>query len=96
MQTIARQLEIDGQYVACFDAADVAGIAAARSAGRAAGRLLGLNVCTVESDPGKRADHQVVVVVAVTGGMSAEDAGRLAERGEMLISQMPAASERNS
>jgi hypothetical protein len=88
--TVARQLEIDGQFVAHFDTDGAAGIAAVRAAGRRAGRLLGLNVRTVHSDPNKRDDNRVVVIVAVTGGMSGEDAARLTERGEMLISRMPA------
>jgi hypothetical protein len=49
--TIARQLEIDTQYVEHVEAWDNERIAQIRSAGRKAGRLLGWKIRTVQTQP---------------------------------------------
>ena len=56
-------LEYRGLWVRHFYPSDAEGIAAARSAGRRAGRALGVKIVTRQSDPALRADGQVVVIV---------------------------------
>jgi len=81
---IARHLEIDHQYVKHVEAWDVEQIAAIRAAGRRAGRLLGWNVMTHQSDPRKREDGLVVVIVAVRDYPNDEEEQRMTERGDLL------------
>ncbi|MFD9550307.1 hypothetical protein ACFWBG_23175 [Nocardia salmonicida] len=87
--TIMRSLEIDWQWVKHFDPADVTGIAEARSAGRRAGRAMGLKIVTFASDPAKREDGRVVVIVAVNQPASdPEDEKRMEDRSRLIVDQM--------
>lgn len=81
---IATILEIDGQYVTHADPDDSARIALIRSAGRAAGRILGWKVRTFQTDPEMRDDGKVVVLVAVVEA-SPEDTTRFEDRADLLI-----------
>lgn len=47
---IARHLEVDWQYVERMESWNVDRIAAVRSAGRKAGRLLGYKIATVQAE----------------------------------------------
>ena len=85
--TIARHLEIDWQYVEHVEAWDVERIALVRSAGRKAGRLLKYRVATVQTDPRKREDGRVVVVVAVREPPSAKEDERMSERTRLLMDE---------
>jgi hypothetical protein len=62
---VKRSLRSDRQWVRHFDPDDTDGIAVARSAGRRAGRALGVKVVSHQSDPRDREDGKVVVIVAV-------------------------------
>ncbi|HEY5858233.1 MAG TPA: hypothetical protein VIW24_30470 [Aldersonia sp.] len=84
---IMRSLEIDAQWIRYFDATAAEGIAAARSAGRRAGRALKVKVTTHQTPP---AAGQVVVIVAMRE-VAPEDKARLLERAVLL---MEAASAR--
>jgi hypothetical protein len=83
--TIARHLEIDWQYVKHVEAWDTEQIAAIRSAGRRAGRHLGYKIMTHQSDPSRREDGRVVVIVAVRETPNPEDGERMKERSRLLI-----------
>ncbi|MYW94309.1 hypothetical protein G3I59_27845 [Amycolatopsis rubida] len=82
---IMRHLEIDQQWVRHFDPANVDGIAEARTAGRRAGRALKLKVITFQSDPEKREDGKVVVIVAVNQEPPPEDRERMDERTRLIL-----------
>ena len=85
---IMRSLEIDRQWVRRFDPVDFDGIAKARSAGRRAGRALGVKIVTRQSDPARRKDGQVVVIVVVDQDETdPEEAKRLEERHRMLMDE---------
>lgn len=84
---ILRALEIDHQYVTHLEPAEIERIALVRSLGRKAGRQLGWRVRTFQSDPGRREDRKVVVVVAVVES-SPEERARIHERSELLIRSM--------
>lgn len=84
---IMRRLEIDWQYVAHLDATDAATIARLRSAGRKAGRRLGVKVRTFQSDPGKRDDAKVVVIITVNQAMDPEDEARMEARSRLLLEE---------
>ncbi|MFJ4649703.1 hypothetical protein ACIP5Y_00350 [Nocardia sp. NPDC088792] len=62
---IMQSPEIDRQWIRLFDAADIVGIAEARSAGRKAGRSLKMKVATFHTDPRRRADGLVAVIVTM-------------------------------
>jgi hypothetical protein len=81
--TIARHLEVDWQYVRRITASDAAQIAAVRSAGRRAGRLLGYKIVTRQSEPNEQ--NRVLVVVAVREPPSEEDRERMQERSRLLM-----------
>lgn len=81
---IATILEIGEQYVEHVDVGDTEHIALIRSAGRKAGRLLGWKVRTFQSDPAKRDDHKVVVIVVVEESTD-EDAKRFRTNSDLLI-----------
>lgn len=83
--TIARHLEIDGQYVKHVEAWDTERIAEIRSAGRKAGRVLGWKIITSQSSP--RDDGRVVVVVALRDWPDEETRQRMTERGILLINE---------
>lgn len=78
-------LELDFRAVDAFDEPDEDGIAQFRRCGRRAARELGLKVVTRQTDPSRREDRKVVVVVAITNP-PAEDRARLEERGRLLSS----------
>ena len=84
---IMRSLEIDAQWTRYFDATAAEDIAAARSAGRRAGRALKVKVTTHQTPP---AAGQVVVIVAMRE-VAPEDEARLLER---AVLPMEAASAR--
>lgn len=86
--TIARHLELDWQYVEYVEAWDTDRIAEVRATGRKAGRMLGYKIMTRQSDPARRRDGRVVVSVAVREPPNAEEARRMAERAELLMSAM--------
>ncbi|MEU6860907.1 hypothetical protein AB0B28_18780 [Glycomyces sp. NPDC046736] len=81
---IARSLEVDWQYVEHVDAQNKDRIKEVRSAGRKAGRLLGYKIVTTQSDPSRREDRRVVVIVAVEEGPK-EDEERILKRGQALM-----------
>lgn len=81
--TIAQHLELDHQYVKRIEAWDAEHIAAARSAGRKAGRLLGWKIITHQTEPDD--ENRVTVIVVVRSGPSPEDDARLRKRGHLLI-----------
>lgn len=64
-RVIADHLQADDQYVEHVDPSNLERIAALRSAGRKAGRLLGWKVRTFQTDPDRRVDGKVVVWVVV-------------------------------
>ncbi|MBF9131408.1 hypothetical protein I0C86_20935 [Plantactinospora sp. S1510] len=75
---IMRHLEIDWQYIEHVEPSNAERIAAIRSAGRKAGRQLGWKILTHQSDPARREDGHVVVIVAVEehpnpGGAAADE-----------------------
>jgi hypothetical protein len=78
---IMRSLEIDAQWTRYFDATAAEEIAAARSAGRRAGRALKVKVATHQTAPGA---GQVVVIVALRE-VAPEDKERLLERAVLLM-----------
>jgi hypothetical protein len=82
---IARHLEIDVQYVEIVEAWDTERIAAVRSAGRKAGRLLGWKIVTMQTAPND--EDRVVVVVCVREWPSQEVEDRLTERARILMSE---------
>jgi hypothetical protein len=80
---IARHLEVDWQYVRRIEAWDTEQIAAVRSAGRKAGRLLGYKIVTRQSEPTEQ--NRVVVIVAVREPPTEEDRERMLERSRLLM-----------
>lgn len=62
---IVAALRSTGQYGCDFREADREEIAKVRALGQRAARSLGWKVCTVVSDPARREDRRVWVVVAV-------------------------------
>jgi hypothetical protein len=82
--TIARHLEIDGEYFEHVEPWDIDRIAEVRSAGRKAARLLGWKIVTGQSrhltDKGR-----VVVMVVIREYPDEETRQRLSERGDLLI-----------
>jgi hypothetical protein len=78
-------LETDRQWIRHFDPTDTDGIAAARSAGRRAGRALGVKVVTHQSDPRKREDGQVVVAVVVDEELGPAQKAVMDERARQAI-----------
>lgn len=84
---VLRALEIDHQYVAHLGHDQTEQIALVRSLGRKAGRYLGWKVRTFQTDPEKRDDRKVVVIVAVVES-TPEEHKRIKERGELLIRNM--------
>ncbi|GIG57153.1 hypothetical protein Lfu02_15250 [Longispora fulva] len=90
---VARRLELDWQYVEHIDPSDQLRIVAVREAGRAAGRLLGVQVVTGETDPAAREDEKVVVYVAVTSTSDPQDQERLDQRIRLFadtVAELPA------
>jgi len=83
---IARHLEIDVQYVEIVEAWDTERIAAVRSAGRKAGRLLGWKIVTMQTAPDD--EDRVVVVVCVREWPSQEVEDRLTERARIIMSEV--------
>jgi hypothetical protein len=81
--TIARHLEVDWQYVERVEAWDTERIAAVRSAGRAAGRMLGYKIVTVQAEADD--EDRVTVIVAVREAPSAEENERMRERARLLM-----------
>lgn len=86
-QTIMRYLEIDRQYITDCLPSEAERIAAIRSAGRKAGRQLGLKIVTHQTDPAQRNDGRVVVLVIANEGSDSEDSQRLAERSQLLLNE---------
>jgi hypothetical protein len=80
---IAQHLEVDHQYIMRVEAWDTEQIAAVRSAGRKAGRLLGWKIFTYQSEPDD--ENRVVVIVCVREYPSQEERERLRERGPLLM-----------
>jgi hypothetical protein len=80
---VKRSLKSDRQWVRLFDPDDTDGIAEARSAGRRAGRALGVKVATHQSDP--REDGQVVVIVTVNEEPTPAEKERIDERARQAI-----------
>ena len=78
-------LEIDLQAVRHFEAWDEDGIAQFRRVGRRAVRQLGHRALTRESDPAKREDGRVVVVVLADVDPEHSDGKRLEERAEEIV-----------
>lgn len=81
--TIARNLELDWQYVERVEAWNAERIADVRSAGRRAGRRIGYRIATFQSDADD--EGQVVVIVAVREPPNAEDHRRMTDRGMLLM-----------
>lgn len=81
-------LDIDLQAVAVFEAWDVEAIAQYRRVGRRAVRRLGHRAVTLQSDPAKRDDGRVVVIVLAEVPSEHPDSQRLHDRGEALIQRM--------
>jgi hypothetical protein len=81
--TIARQLEIDSQYVVHIEAWDTERVAEVRSAGRRAGRLLGWKIRTFQSEPND--DGRLVVVVMIHEWPDKQMRARLEERARLLM-----------
>lgn len=84
IQRILLVLEIDHQYVRHVEAWNQDLIAQTRRCGRAAARRLGFGVRTFQSDPGRREDGRVVVIVAVTRSTPDEEE-RIRERSDLLV-----------
>lgn len=84
IQRILPVLEIDHQYVHHVEAWNQDLIAQIRRCGRAAARRLGYSVRTFQSDPDKRDDGRVVVIVVVTRSTPDEEE-RIRERGDLLM-----------
>ena len=84
IQRILPVLEIDHQYARRVEAWDRDLIAQICRCGRAAARRLGYGVRTFQSDPDKREDGRVVVVVAVTRSTPDEEE-RIRERSHLLM-----------
>src|SRR4051794_3117347 len=82
---VARQLEVDWQYVERVDAGETARIAAVRSAGRKAGRLLGFKIASVQTAPDD--ENLVTVVVVVREAPGSDEDKRLAERARVLMNE---------
>jgi hypothetical protein len=82
---IARHLEVDWQYVRRIRARDADQIAAVRTAGRRAGRLLGYKITTRQSAPSD--EGRVTVIVAVRVPPSQEDNDRMQERARLLMNR---------
>ncbi|MBF9131404.1 hypothetical protein I0C86_20915, partial [Plantactinospora sp. S1510] len=59
-----------------------------RSAGRKAGRQLGWKILTHQSDPARREDGHVVVIVAVEEHPNPEERQRMKERSRLLFDHM--------
>ena len=87
---IMRALEIDWQWVRRYQASDTDEIAAARAAGRRAGRALGMKIRTTQSTPTDQETGTVVVVVAVTNTeeLPAADQERMAERSRLITNNL--------
>jgi hypothetical protein len=83
--TIARQLEVDYQFTERVEAWNADRIAELRSAGRKAGRLLGLRIMTHQTDP--NSEGRVLVIVAVRDWPSEEERERMLERGALLMNE---------
>lgn len=83
----ARTLEVDWQYYEHLPPEATERIAAIRSAGRKAGRLLGWKVVTHQTDPSEREDGLVVVIVVVREGPCDEDQARMEDRTRLLLEQ---------
>jgi hypothetical protein len=86
MLEIARVLEIDLQYTERVEARNTERIAAVRSAGRRAGRLLGYKITTFQNEPDVENHVRVFVVVRET---PEEDRERMAERARLALSALP-------
>jgi len=84
IQRILPVLEIDHQYVRHVEAWNQDLIAQIRRCGRAAARHLGYGVRTFQSDPSKRKDGRVVVIIAVTRSTPGEEE-RIRERSDLLM-----------
>ena len=82
---IARHLEVDWQYVRRIRARDADQIAAVRTAGRRAGRLLGYKITTRQSAPDD--EDRVTVIVAVRVPPTQEDNERMQERARLLMNR---------
>lgn len=83
---IMRALEIDRQWVRHFDPDDVGSISTARKAGRQAGRALKFKVVTFQTDPSRREDGRVMVIVASNQDETdPEEERRLSERTALLM-----------
>lgn len=80
---IARQLEIDAQYLERIEVWDTERIAEVRSAGRKAGRLLGWKIRTIQTQPND--EGRLVVAVIVHEWPDEEMRGRLEDRGRLLM-----------
>jgi hypothetical protein len=80
---IARCLEVDWQYVERVEAWNVERVAEVRTAGRAAGRLLGYKIATVQAE--RDDEDRVTVVVAVREAPNGEDDARMRERSLLLL-----------
>lgn len=65
LEQIIDGLKTRGQFVRHCDETDTDEIARIRSLGRRAGRSLGWKIATFASDPDRREDRKVVVIVAV-------------------------------
>jgi len=83
---IARQLEIDSQYVEHIEEWDTEHIAEVRSAGRKAGRLLGWKIRTIQTQPND--EGRLVVAVIVHEWPDEEMRGRLEERARLLMDRL--------
>jgi len=84
IEQILPVLDIDHQYVRHVEAWDQDLTAQIRRCGRAAARRLGYGVRTFQSDPDKREDGRVVVIVAVIRS-TPEEEERIRERGDLLM-----------
>jgi len=84
IEQILPVLDIDHQYVRYVEAWDQDLIAQVRRCGRTAARRLGYDVRTFQTDPDKREDGRVVVIVAVTRSTPNEEE-RIRERGDLLM-----------
>lgn len=84
IQRVLPVLEIDHQYVRHVESWNQELIAQIRRCGRAAARRLGYGVRTFQSDPDKREDRRVVVIVAVTRSTPDEEE-RIRERSDLLM-----------
>jgi hypothetical protein len=68
LERITAALKAGEDYRQQFDENDVEGIEQVRALGRQAGRDLGLKISTFASDPSRREDRKVNVIVAVREG----------------------------